>query len=96
MTKLREKSKDQSTEEKVFRALNTGRWKYRTAEGIAKETRLPTTKVEATLKSHPEMVRVSLLRRSDGKILFASKKKVSGLQDAWIAVRALSKAKFVK
>jgi hypothetical protein len=96
MTKSKDKSNDQSIKVKVFRALDTGQWKYRTAEGIAKETHLPTEKVEATLKSHPEMVRVSLVRRSDGKLLFASKKKVSGLQDAWTAVRALSKAKFEK
>lgn len=85
-----------SPETRVFTALNNSKWLYRTAEGIAKETQLPKTEVEITLKAHPEKVRVSLVRRRDGSILFASKEKVSGLQDAWTAVRAISKVKFEK
>lgn len=85
-----------SAEARIFKALSSPKWMYRTADGIAKETHLPRAEVEKTLKTHPEKVRVSLVRRRDGSVLFASKEKVSVLQDAWTAVRALSKAKFEK
>lgn len=85
-----------SAETRVFNALSHSKWLYRTAEGIAKETHLPKAEVEQTLKAHPEKVRISLVRRRDGSILFASKEKVSGLRDAWTAVRAISKVKFEK
>lgn len=90
------KTTGNSPEMRVFTALNSSKWLYRTAEGIAKETHLPEAEVEKTLKTHPGKVRVSLVRRRDGSVLFASKEKVSGLQDAWTAVRALSRAKFEK
>ena len=89
------KETDLSVEEQIFKVLNTGRWIYRTTEGISKETHIPAAKVEATLKSHPQ-VRVSLVRGNDGRVLYASKKKVSGIQDLWTAVRAFSSVKFAK
>jgi hypothetical protein len=83
-------------EVRIFKALNSSTWQYRTAEGIAKETHISTKDVEKALQTHPEKVRVSLVRRRDGQVLFASREKVSAIQDAWTAIRALSKAKFEK
>lgn len=90
------KGTNEAPEVLVFKALNRSTWKYRTAEGIAKEIHISTKDVEKALQTHPEKVRVSLIRRRDGKVLFTSREKVSAFQDAWTAVRALSKAKFEK
>lgn len=79
--------------EKVFGALQSRRWKYRTAEGIAKETKVPVKTVEKVLKESPQKVRVSVMRRRDGKVLYAKKDEVSVIRDWWNGFKLLSKAK---
>lgn len=78
----------------VIDALRTSKFEYRTAQGIAKEVHLPVNQVEDALASRPDVVRVSVLRRADGSKLFADRRKVSAIKDAWSAFRAVSFAKF--
>ena len=79
--------------EKILAALKSRRWKYRTAEGIAKETRVPVNTVEKVLKESPQQVRVSVMRRRDGKVLYVKKDEVSVIKDLWNGFKLLSKAK---
>ena len=77
----------------VIKALNSPGYKYRTASGVARETHLSAELVRKILESD-HSVRKSLARSKSGAQLYAVKKRVSGIEDAWNAFRALNAAKF--
>lgn len=79
---------------RVYSALKNSKWEYRTAAGIAEEVHQPTRDVEVILKNSPKEVLVSVIRKSDGTLLYASKDKVSTVSDYWSAARAISAEKF--
>lgn len=80
--------------ERVLDALRSSEFEYRTAKAIANQTHLTVEQVEDVLMSHPEVVRVSVIRRPDGSMLFADRDRVSALKDAWAGFRAVSFEKF--
>lgn len=77
----------------VLSALRAPKWRYRTVDGISKETRISIDDVKRVLDESPQIVRVSRIRNRNGKILYASKERVSALGDLWTAARAISKRK---
>lgn len=79
--------------EKILRALSSERWLYRTVDGIAKETKLPKEEVKRVLDESRQKVRVSRIRSKKGKVLYASKNRVSSVMDLWTAFRAISRMK---
>ncbi len=80
-------------DEIVLRALESPKYKYRTVQGIASETKLDEQRVRTILKNNP-LVRESFEKSKTGKQLFTSKKKVSIGEDLWTAFRAVNSAKF--
>lgn len=80
-------------EQRVLRALESPRFKYRTVSGIAKETKLDVKRVREVLQSNPA-VRRSFAKSKNGKQLFTAKKKVSVGEDLWTAFKAVNAAKF--
>jgi hypothetical protein len=60
----------------VLSALLDSKWEFRTAEGIAKETRVPVDKVRSILDAYPQFVRQSPVPDRFGAALF-------GAHSAW-------------
>ena len=77
----------------VIEALKSPKFKYRTVQGLARETHLPANLVIEVLNSN-DSVRKSLVKSKTGADLYTAKKKVSAVEDAWNAFTALNSAKF--
>ena len=78
---------------KVIEALKSPKFKYRTVQGLAKETHLSPAEVKKVLETDTT-VRKSLARSKSGATLYIAKKNVSAIQDAWNAFRAINSAKY--
>ncbi|SHM38301.1 hypothetical protein [Rhodanobacter sp. OK091] len=90
--KFPNKSKAEA-KDRVLKALNNSTYKYRTLNGLARDTHLDPEFVKTVLDSSTA-VRKSFVKSKSGKQLYASKEKVSATEDLWVAFQALNSAKF--
>jgi hypothetical protein len=54
-------------------ALADHRWTFRTIDGLARQTRLSSSRVEEILGGHPALARKSVMKTSDGSDLFVAR-----------------------
>ena len=81
-------------ETKVFEALDDSKWDYRTIEGITKETGLGELFVTKVIKSHPDLVRKSIVPSKGRRKLYALKSYFGVLKDAWNTFAWMNKEKY--
>ena len=77
----------------VIQALNSPKFKYRTVQGLSKETHFPANVIVEVLNSD-KSVRKSLVKSKTGADLYTAREKVSAVEDAWNAFTAINSAKF--
>jgi len=77
----------------VIEALKSPKFKYRTVEGLAKETHLSALEIVRVLEVD-RAVRKSLAKSKTGADLYTAKKKVSAMADVWNAFTAINSAKY--
>lgn len=53
-------------------ALADARWTFRTIDGLARQTRLPVSKVEKILGDNPALARRSVLKMNNGSDLYVA------------------------
>jgi hypothetical protein len=56
---------------RIATALEDGRWKFRTAEGIARQIGSPVNRVRRVLQSSSELARESVMTDAAGRPLYA-------------------------
>lgn len=78
---------------RIIEALGNSKYSYRTAHGIARESKIDDKSVVEVLRVNPS-VRVSITKSPDGSTLYALKNKVSATSDVWNAFKAVNVAKF--
>lgn len=59
----------------VLQALADEKWDFRTIDGIAKETKLPSDQIERILQSFPEFIRRSPVRDRLGRSIYTLKSR---------------------
>ncbi|WP_421511461.1 hypothetical protein ACOQH0_02660 [Enterobacter sp. JS8-1] len=82
-------NKNSDIEELVIREMGNPKWLYRSAKGIAKQTKLSESDVNEVLVHSPK-VRKSVIPAPDGSDLYVLKKRKSFLGDIWVAFKALN------
>ena len=53
-------------------ALVDARWTFRTIDGLARQTRLPGSRVEEILEDNPALARRSVMKMNDGSDLYVA------------------------
>ncbi len=83
---------DTITDEKeraVFAALANPEWDFRTASGIARDTKLSESEVLAILHKYPDLVRQSYVPDTQDRDLYTLKDRPATVQEKLALVRAL-------
>jgi hypothetical protein len=70
-------------EDKITNALRDQRWDYRTAEGIAKETKIPVETVRAFLESRKDIVWKSSVSDRLGRDLYTLNERRPQIKEFW-------------
>jgi len=73
----------------VLQALADEKWDFRTVDGIAKETGLPSDQVIRILQSYPEFVRRSPVRDRLGRSIYTLKNRKMNSQEKKALLRLL-------
>lgn len=94
MSSAKSHKKTKKPKELVLKAMKNNKWDYRTAHGIAVETKLPETVVTEVLNNSKNEVRSSLIQTKSGKNLYTLRSRKSAIADAWWAIRTMSKDKY--
>ncbi|HEY6871256.1 MAG TPA: hypothetical protein VI298_00885 [Geobacteraceae bacterium] len=86
--------KNKDPKQTIISALSDPKWEYRTARGIAKDTRMPEKEIENTLEKLQPLIRVSVTKTKEGENLYALKERKSLLGDYWSAFKSMNIDKF--
>ncbi|WP_144655204.1 hypothetical protein [Achromobacter dolens] len=80
--------------DQIVKAVESSRWDYRTAEGIAKDVHATASDVRKAIAERPDIFRVSVMKKEDGSPLYTTKSRVSGTKDYISAFKAISSVSF--
>ena len=60
--------------EKVRKALENDKYKFRTLKGISKDTNIPEQKIEVIIRKNPDEIVIVLRRNQDGERLYTTRR----------------------
>jgi hypothetical protein len=77
-------------EKRLFEALASPQWDFRTIDGLVEETGLSPKRVRAIIGKYPSLIRRSLVPDREGRDLYTLSSKSQGLREWFSVTRAIT------